>query len=92
MSDESYSPGSDLSDYEHRTKAQYSTSEKNNCKTRGFKRKSQCSIETERISISRNRSYSATASNNAVSVPGQLRYRSRSETKLSLILTKLALF
>ena len=83
MSDESYSPGSDLSDYEHRTKAQYSTSEKNNRKVRGFKRKSRCSIETERISISRNRSYSATDSNNAVSVPGQLRYRSRSETKLS---------
>ena len=49
MSDESYSPGSDLSDYEHRTKAQYSTSEKNNHKVRGFKRKSRCSIETERI-------------------------------------------
>ena len=88
MFDDSYSSGSDLSDYEHRTKAQYSTSEKNNCKTRGFKRKSRCSTKTERISISRNRSYSATDSNNAVSVPGQLRYRSRSETKLSLTLTK----
>ena len=74
MSDESYSPGSDLSDYENRTKAQYSTSEKNNLKVRGFKRKSRCSSETERISISRNRSYSATDSNNAVSVSGQLRY------------------
>ena len=74
MSDESYSPGSDLSDYEHRTKTQYSISEKN----KGFKRKSRCSSETERISISRNRSYSATALSNAVSVPGQLRYRSRS--------------
>ena len=86
MSDESYSPRSDLSDYEHQTKVQYSTSEKNNCKTRGFKRKSRCSSETERISILRNRSYSATISNNAVFVPGQLRYRSRSKTKLSLIL------
>ena len=88
MSDESYSPVSDLSDYENQTKAQYSTSEKNNRKVRGFKRKSRCSSETERISISRNRSYPATDSNNAVSVSGQLRYRSRSETKLSLILTK----
>ena len=86
MLDESYSPVSDLSDYERRTKAQYSTWEKNNCKIRGYKRKSRCSSETERISISRNRSYSATDSNNAVSVPGQLRYRSSSETKLSLIL------
>ena len=86
MSDESSSPGSDLSDYEHQTKAQYSTWEKNNCTTRGFKRKSRCSSKMERISISRNRSYSATASNNAVSVPGQLRYRSRSKTKFSLIL------
>ena len=85
MSDESSSPGCDLSDYEHRTKA---TSKKNNCKTRGFKRKSRCSTETERISISKNCSYSATDSNNVVSVPGQLRYRSRSETKLSSILTK----
>ena len=86
MSDESYSSECDLSDYEHRTKAQCSTSEKNNCKTREFKRKSRCSSETERISISRNRSYSATTSNNAVSVPGQLRHRSRSETKSALIL------
>ena len=85
MSDESCSPGSELSDYEYRTKAQYSTSEKNNCKIRGFKRKSRCSTETECISMSRNRSY---YSNNAISVPGQLRYQSRSKTKVSLILTK----
>ena len=49
MSDESYSPVSDLSGHEHRIKAQYSTSEKNNCKTREFKRKSRCSRETERV-------------------------------------------
>ena len=88
MSEESSSPGFELSDYEHRSKAQYSTWKKNNCQIRGFQGKSRYSRETERISIWRNCSYSATDWNNALSLPGQLRYRSSWQTKFSLILTK----
>ncbi|CAF1513551.1 unnamed protein product [Rotaria sordida] len=84
MSDESYSPGSDLSSNDHQDNLQYSATKKYSRKVSQFKHKLRCSSEADVISMPRNRSYSASDSQDT----GRIRYRSRSESKLTSTLTR----
>ncbi|CAF1474841.1 unnamed protein product, partial [Didymodactylos carnosus] len=96
MSDESYSPESDLSVNNDQDNPECSPLKKYNLRTTGVKCKRRYSTGGEIISASINRSrfpsrfrsYSASDSHRPGSVSGSPQYRSRSETKLSSSMTR----